>query len=161
MTRDAIFSDCGQHRYMLYRWWGYNNLYDSNLKMISFIGLNPSTANADDDDATIRRVIAFAKREGYGGLYMLNLFSLVSTDPKALLTHPEAVGPACESWMENHTPPGRTVVFCWGAFPEAQKRAADIIARYPDALCFGKTKGGHPKHPLYLAGNTPLIPFAS
>ena len=74
----AHFSPCERYRYRLWRCW------DASKWKLAIIGLNPSTATHEEDDPTIRRCIGFAKRDGYGGLLMLNLFALRSTDPKGL-----------------------------------------------------------------------------
>ena len=66
-TRSAVLSDCGNYRYQLHRTW------DESLPKCMFMMLNPSTADADIDDNTIRRCIGFAKLWGYGGLMVGNL----------------------------------------------------------------------------------------
>jgi hypothetical protein len=159
MIGDAAFSASRKYRYWLKREW-HDEIGHGNGKRLAFIGLNPSTANAKDDDPTIRRVISFARREGYSGLVMLNLFAIVSSDPKLLLTDPDPNdGTTNDLWLRDMVGNGE-VVFCWGAFPEAQQRAQQVIAMFPYALCFGKTRGGHPLHPLFLPANKPLTPFA-
>src|SRR6478736_7134631 len=87
MIRDAAFSGDRKYRYWLKREW-HDEMF-TDIKRLVFIGLNPSTANAVDDDPTIRKVITIAKRHGYSGVVMLNLFAIVSTDPSLLLTHPD------------------------------------------------------------------------
>ncbi len=82
----AIFSPCGKYRYVLWRKWEADGPY------IMFIGLNPSTANADTDDPTIRRVVRFAKSWGYHGVYMLNLFAYVTPYPEELKKCLDPVG---------------------------------------------------------------------
>ena len=75
---DAIFSVCRNYRYVLWRIW------DNSKPKVMFIGLNPSTANEEIDDPTIRRVKSLAKNWGYGGVYMLNLFTYVTAYPEQL-----------------------------------------------------------------------------
>ena len=154
VKRDASFDGARQYRYWLKRQWGENP--DNRL---AFIGLNPSQADAKNDDATIRRVMRFAAREGYDALVMLNLFCLISTDPKALLTHPSPNdGTLNDAWLHTMVEDG-PVVFCWGSFPLVKKRALVVGRYFPQALCFGLTKDGFPKHPCRLHSDTPLIPF--
>lgn len=75
---NAFFSSDRKHRIWLCRIW------DSTKPRIMFIGLNPSTANETSNDPTIRRVKSMANSWGYGGVYMMNLFTFISTDPKKL-----------------------------------------------------------------------------
>ncbi|WP_368188730.1 DUF1643 domain-containing protein [Aeromonas sp. R7-3] len=76
--RHAVFSPCRTYRYALSRVWATDKPY------ALFIGLNPSTADETLDDPTIRRCIDFAKRRGYGGLVMANLFAYRATDPEVM-----------------------------------------------------------------------------
>ena len=74
MKRSAKISSCGLYRYDLWRVW------DSQKENVCFIGLNPSTADENKDDPTIRRCMAFAMAWGYGSLCMLNLFAFRATE---------------------------------------------------------------------------------
>jgi hypothetical protein len=143
----AQFSDDRKYRYALYREW------DQNKPLVMFIGLNPSTANETESDPTIRRVIRFAKDWGYGGLYMMNLFALVSPDPTVLIGAVDAVADN-DYYLQMKAVECEMICFVWGAFPEAKQRAAYIASRFKGAYCMGKTKDGHPKHPLYLPAIT-------
>ena len=132
---------------------------------IGFIGLNPSTANENTDDATIRRCVSFAIREGYGSMRMYNLFSPISTDPKKLfeilIRHPELNDENIE-YLKQTVFNAIPVVCCWGSLstnPNFTTRAYWVKKNIIHPLCFGTNKDGQPKHPLYLAKNTPLIPF--
>jgi hypothetical protein len=62
--------------------------------------LNPSTADADNDDPTIRRCIGYAKEWGFGGIYVVNLFGVRATNPKYLFTAPDPVGAENKYWCE-------------------------------------------------------------
>jgi hypothetical protein len=154
----AVISPCGTYRYTLDRVW------DASLPVAVYVMLNPSTADATEDDRTIVRCNNFAKREGYGGITVINLFALRSTDPEALRTHPDPVGPHNTAWIGavlDRAP--AVVIAAWGAHPFAATRAAEvakIVTAHGVALkCLGTTKAGAPKHPLYLAANTPLINY--
>lgn len=150
--RSAKFSECGKYRYWLYREW---NL--SKPKALC-IGLNPSTANGEDDDPTIESVTRMLQHNGYGAFYMMNLFALISSEPTDLRSCPDPV-----KNNDLHIGPVAMkvdiVVFCWGNFPMASYRAKQMKQWFPDALCFGKNKDGSPRHPLYKKSNTPLIRY--
>lgn len=155
MTRTAQISDCGQYRYRLTRQWEEGT-------SLCFVMLNPSIADADIDDPTIRRCIGFAKREGFGGIIVVNMFAFRATSPKDLpadhatatggQTNDRAILDACAE--------AKLVVCAWGvnATPDGIQQTTGLIRsidRTP--LCLGATKAGHPRHPLYLKNDAPLI----
>lgn len=154
----AQLSACGTYRYTLERVW------DASLPVAVYIMLNPSTADASVDDNTIRRCRWFAEREGYGGITVVNLFALRSTDPAALRDHAAPIGPQTDRWICTVLcqDPG-VVIAAWGAHAFAAGRAVDVLrtiaAHDVPVKCLGTTKDGHPKHPLYLAKATPLIDY--
>lgn len=140
MTKGAEFSDCGKYRYALWRLW------DDNLPKAACIGLNPSKADSAKDDPTIRRLISLLTAKGYGGFYMLNLFGLISSKPEDLRSCPDPIGEN-DSKLGHYSQLCDDVIFCWGGFQTAAYRAKRIIPLFPEALCFGRTKAGDPKHP--------------
>jgi hypothetical protein len=152
----ALISADGQYRYILGRTW------EPLKPRAIFIMLNPSTADNVQDDRTIGRCRSFAEREGCGSLTVVNLFALRSTDPRALRTHRDPVGPENDFHLRGVLTqnPGR-VIAAWGAHPFAADRAAYVQELLADTrlTCLGTTKAGHPRHPLYVAGNQPLIPL--
>lgn len=156
MLKGAEISECGTYRWLLWREW------DAKKPYMVFIMLNPSTADAVEDDPTIRRCIGFAKREGCGGIEVANLFSLRSTDPAALREHDNPVGPETDSWIEKAArhPDTAYVVAAWGAHGKLGARDADarmLLHSVGKPLYhLGLTKAGQPKHPLYLKSDTPL-----
>jgi hypothetical protein len=141
-NKGATFSSCRQYRYALWRVW------DKSKPLVMFIGLNPSTANEHEPDPTIQTVSALSDNWGYGGFYMMNLFAIVSSEPKVLKTHPDPLGDN-DGWIEMVATKCKDVVFAWGAFKEAKARCQKIIDQFPDALCIQILKDGSPKHPLY------------
>lgn len=154
----AKISLCGRYRYELSRQWAAG-------ACLSFIMLNPSTADADLDDPTIRRCIGFAKREGAGGLVVGNVYALRSTNPKALLTAVDPIGPdnavTLTRIAADSIAHGLPVVCAWG-IPGGYGalRALPLLAKSGARLvCLGKTKNGSPRHPLYIKSNQPLEPF--
>jgi hypothetical protein len=143
----AMFSDDRKYRYALWRKW------DKTKPMIMFIGLNPSTANEDQDDPTIRRVIRFARYWGFGGVYMLNLFTYVTAYPEKLLKCDNPLMLA-DWYLQLYAKKVERIVFAWGSFPESVERAKQVKAMFPIAFCLGRNSNGSPKHPLYLKSDT-------
>lgn len=141
VNEGAEFSGDRKYRYALWRIW------DESKPLVMFVGLNPSTANETDNDPTIRCVIKFAKQWGYGGVYMANLFGLVSSNPADLLTCKDPVGDN-DHQLEIFSRKCKDVVFAWGKFNQAQGRRAVVEIMFPGAFCIGK-KDGHPFHPLW------------
>lgn len=147
----ACFDATRTYRYTLERHWG-------DAKPAVFVMLNPSTADALTDDPTIRRCVSFAKREGCGGLIVVNLFALRATDPKALYAHPDPVGPENDSIVYEAHYQGSPVIAAWGVhggFNGRDKRVLWLL-EYCDLMVLGLTKDGHPRHPLYVPGDAPL-----
>jgi hypothetical protein len=155
--RGAHISSDGFYRYGLWRTWDYG-------PWLPFVMLNPSTADANLDDPTIRRCIGFAKREGYGGIRVVNLYAYRSTSPKALLTCADPVGPENDGYLYGTLAAARTsrvpVIAAWGANARLD-RVARVLNLLPGAVwrCLGTTKQGAPKHPLYIKSDQPLVPY--
>jgi hypothetical protein len=78
MIKDAIISQDEKYRYRLWRIW------DQNLPTIFWIMLNLSTADANNDDPTIKKCIGFSEKLGFGGMYIGNLYPFRATNPKDL-----------------------------------------------------------------------------
>lgn len=155
--RAAVFSDDRKHRYMLTRHW--NTFEMPGKPIVGFIGLNPSTANESVDDPTIRKVMAIARHNGYGGVIMMNLFSIVSSDP-SVLRHRDGVDhERNDMFIDLYSKECADIVFAWGNFKEAIERAHIIVKKFPNALCLSVNNNGSPKHPLYCRTQSPLIHF--
>jgi hypothetical protein len=139
--KGATFSDCGKYRYSLWRIW------DESKPLAMCIGLNPSTANEADDDKTIQNLISVLWSYEYGGFYMCNLFALISPHPEDLRACPNPIKDN-DKHLQEIAAKCSDVIFCWGAFKQAEYRAKKIIPMFPRALCFGKSASGKPFHPL-------------
>lgn len=139
--KGAEFSECGKYRYYLIRVW------DIEKPLVTCIGLNPSTANATDDDTTITNLTKLLPTYGYGGFYMANLFALISPKPNDLRACPDPLKDN-DQWLTYLEGITSEVIFCWGNFKQAEYRAKKIIKRFPDAMCLGKNPNGSPMHPL-------------
>lgn len=155
--KDALISPDGLYRYTLERKWGPGGDY------VNFCMLNPSTADAADDDNTIKRCTRFAQDWGYSGLIVTNLFALRSTDPRALDVHPEPVGPENDEWLRLVGRHASLVVCAWGADRAIGGRAGQVrrllSAERLVLHHLGLTKDGHPKHPLFLPGRLTPQPW--
>lgn len=156
----AIFSDDRRFRYALWRRW---NNSPKNLDALLFIGLNPSTANATKDDPTIRRVAEFAKSWGFGGLFVGNLFSIVSADPAVLCLEPavELPGGLNDQAIINMRLISTVVMVGWGDFGRyTGTRPAEVLTLVGEPVhCIKVNQSGEPSHPLYLPGNSKLITY--
>lgn len=139
------------HRYTLWRVWNSNP-----QKIFMVIGLNPSTATEIENDPTIRRCIGFAKREGCDALLMCNAFGFRATDPADMKAAADPIGAENDAWLVRCAGIASVVVAAWGVHGEFMSRGAQVKRLIPELKCFGTTKNGHPKHPLYLAADTPL-----
>lgn len=148
----AVISECGAYRYRLTR-----GPFDS--RTLCFVMLNPSTADAETDDPTIRRCIAFAAREGCPSITVVNAYALRATDPRELRRHRDPVGPENHIHLDGIAHAYDRIVVAWGArIDDQREREVEAILRRGGArlLCLGKTKDGYPRHPLYVRGDQPL-----
>ena len=153
--RSAGFSRCGRYRYWLRRIW------DPALTHCVFIGLNPSTADATEDDPTLRRCISFARKWGYGSLLMVNLFSLRATDPSVLKLAADPVGPRTDLWLRRATAETDTIVAAWGNGGLLMNRAMTVHQMLKNPYCLGLTALGMPRHPLYCPKHVTLTALPS
>ena len=165
----AIFSDCERYRYLLWRQWDF---LDPEPVYMAFIGLNPSTADESKNDPTIRRCIGFAKREGYAGLYMLNLFAYRATQPSVMMAAEDPIGPDNDRVIADYVEVAGKAVACWGGdggFDYRDLAVSRLLRSSRHAKtrtigevlwCLGTTAGGYPRHPLYVRGNAPLVRYA-
>lgn len=157
----AVFSECGTYRYQLTR------TFDGGT--IAFplvvVMLNPSTADATVDDPTIRRVSGFARAWGHRGMLVLNLFALRSTDPSALRTDADPVGPENDETLRLALEAARNVdapvLAAWGAHGNLRGRAFRVRHMVEGVrwICLGFTKARDPRHPLYVPASATPVPF--
>jgi hypothetical protein len=157
-TDQAAFSIDRTYRYGLTRRWAPG-------PTACWVMLNPSTADAFREDATSRRVAAFTRRFGsFGALVIVNLYALRSTKPDALWTHPDPLGPLGEQFLRSNANSRTLTIAAWGAHGARNGRGQQVADMLADAglrvWCLGTTANGQPKHPLYVKGDTPLVPYA-
>ena len=152
MKKLAVISLCKKYRYSLHRIW------DENLGVVVFIGLNPSIADAEIDDPTIRRCVNYAKFWGYGGIIMTNLFAYRATDSDVMKGEAFPIGPDNDSHLMALAHPAlfekKIVVAAWGNNGSHLHRG-EIVKRFLecDLYYLELTTLGLPKHPLYLKKN--------
>ena len=153
MEKGAIFSKCDQYRYALWRTW------TMDLPKLMIVGLNPSTADAQNDDPTIRRCIQFAKDLGFGGVIITNLFAFKSTQPKGLYQSAHPVGPLNNFFLAEFKKISSTVLVAWGNHGTFKERNQEVLKLFENPYCLKINKSGHPAHPLYLKKTETLKPF--
>lgn len=158
-SSSAVISDDGVYRYSLTRRWG-------DGPSAVFIMLNPSTADATQDDPTIRRCIGFAKREGCASLTVVNLFAYRATDPRALLDAEDPQGPDNSRHITRALLNADLRIAAWGAFQWTHRERlrrpyVEDWAGGKPLLCLGTTSAGAPRHPLYVKGDQPLVEWSS
>lgn len=158
----AVLSECGNYRYCLTRW-----VNPKSTSKIAYIGVNPSTADALTDDATVRRWIGFSKRFGAKRFRVGNLFAYRATDVSRLASAEDPVGPYNDVWLGKIISEADLLVPCWGRRTKLPKslhyRIDEVLtllrASGKPVMTFGLTKSGDPKHPLMLPYATKLIPL--
>lgn len=157
MENDALISKCGSYRYWLTRRCG-NLFADKGLAL--FVMLNPSTADAQNNDPTIRRCINFADIWGFKNMAVANLYAYRATKPKDLWKAEDPIGPRNDYWLKSLTRHCSQIICAWGVNAQSQ-RIVDFKALMASSesrmWCLGTTKNGSPRHPLYVKANTPLI----
>lgn len=163
LTAGATFDRTGAYRYTLLRRWARRG------GKVTWVMLNPSTADALVLDPTIRRCEGFSRAWGFGELSVVNLFAFRSTDPGALyrhaagFPHPEPVGPGNDQAILACCRHADLVVAAWGVHGSHLGRGAAVRALLTDAgvalHVLGLTKGGQPKHPLYQRATLRAVPW--
>lgn len=146
----ATLSSCGKYRFHLNRDLGASGEGD---KTILFVMLNPSTADASIDDPTIRKLRGFAQRLGYRKISVVNLFAYRATDPKQLKKVADPVGEGNLGYVEMHAELANLIVCAWGTggtFNQQNEKTLKRLCKF-DLYALEITKGGHPKHPLYVS----------
>ena len=158
-NRSAGLSECGRFRYWLRRSW-------SEGPWLLFVMLNPSTADAQVDDATIRRCVTFAHAHGFGCMEVVNLFAYRATDPQDLARNGWQVGPDNDHQISIAARVADAICVAWGAVGDrgpasdrVQVVAPILRAAGKPLQCLKLTRSGFPQHPLYLPSNCRLQPW--
>lgn len=159
MTNDCHFSRDRQYRYSLLHDWR-DLVTQDRLQTCCWIGLNPSTADEEALDPTLRRIRDFSQRWGFSRFVMLNLFAFRATDPARMMTAKDPVGPENDETLVRHCRDAGMIVACWGAYGRHRNRDMRVLDILHDRKlhCLGRNRDGSPRHPLYLpAGQLPEL----
>lgn len=152
MKRTADFDDKGKYRYLLSREW------DAQLPRVLYIMLNPSIADAEQDDQTIKRCIYFAQKHGYGTIEVVNLYAFISTDPKELGKVSDPIGRENDKYINDAAKRADKIVVAWGEkgfYNQRDKKVVKLLHEQDYSLfCLGVTKKEHhPRHPSRLSND--------
>jgi hypothetical protein len=150
LSRQAAFSADRRYRWWLQRCW------TPEQPKLLFIGLNPSRADAECDDPTLRRLLGFARAWGFGGLEVVNLFARCSSSPAVLRRSSDPVGAENNQWLQRSVAAADALWLGWGnggAWRQRDQQVLDLLAPQLRAdtplLAVGLTASGQPRHPLY------------
>lgn len=152
----AVYSDCERYRYILTRVW------DAAGSRALFVMLNPSTATEVQNDPTVERCERRARKLGFGGFRVCNIFAWRDTDPRQLRSAENPVGPGNDDAIRASCHWADTIVCGWGTHGSHLGRGPEVerlmraTARPLHHL--GLTKAGQPRHPLYIGyGKKPVL----
>lgn len=159
----AVLSDCGRYRYRLDRTMGWPG------PVFAFFGINPSTADASIDDATVRKWRGFTRRWNGSRFIVGNVFAYRATDVRELAKAEDPVGPLNSLHLIEIAAAADVLVPCWGDRNKVPQQLRRHIDDCLDLLhdtgkpvkSFGLSKGGDPLHPLMLGYATELVHLAA
>lgn len=157
--RSAVLSDCELYRWRLERSSGLPG------PTVLIIGVNPSTADAIEDDQTIRKDMGFGARLGWSRILKGNLCAWRATDVRELARAVDPIGDECDVHLAAMIAEADVVIGAWGPLtklPKYLRRRHLEVARLVERagkpiMCFGTAKDGQPRHTLMLAYETPLV----
>lgn len=155
---EAVISEDGRYRYVLRRHWDTLTGIGAPL----FVMLNPSTADADKDDATIRRCRGFAVDMGHAGFTVVNLYAFRATRPADLWPAADPVGPDNDDRLRRELEERTGPIICaWGSHAKTDRVLEFVDLVGDDQLrCLGRTLDGAPRHPLYVKRAQRLEPWS-
>ena len=147
----AVLSDDEGYRYLLWRVW------DADEPTLTYVMCNPSTGRGTENDRTLDRCDSFARKEGYGGMVVGNLFALRATNPADLLTADDPVGPENDRFLTAMATEVPTIVAAWGGICQQFDRPDDVVEMLDtDLYAIAVNADGTPRHPLYASQDTEL-----
>lgn len=152
----AVFSDDGKYRYAIWRIW------DNDLPVLMFVGLNASTANHYKNDPTITRVCGFARSFKCGGMFGANLYPYVTAYPKELwLNRPAEQDRINDIALDIMCQLSGIRLVAWGnEGAHAGRRPEQVLTILGEPVyCLRVNPSGEPSHPLYLPATSKLMPY--
>lgn len=161
IVREGVTSPCGQYLYRLSRRWG-------TAPVLPFLLFNPSPSHILTDDRVIRRCTYFARREGCGGIVILNLYAYRTRCKEDLLRFigqgGDGVGPENLKWVRETMRDEGRIILGWGGMTyKDQDRHGEVIRATFDVLpreitywCLGATGNESPRHPSRVGNDVPL-----
>lgn len=158
MNTGAAFDQTRRYRYTLWREW------DTRLARVAFLMLNPSRADAVSNDRTISACLSLAIELGFGSMEVVNLFAYMTSDPNKLRRVRDPVGKGNDAYIVEASRRADATVLAWGNHGALLDRAHQVKellrgAEATELWCFGITKLGQPRHPLYLKRSSPLVHY--
>ena len=153
----AVYSACETYRYSLTRVW------DTAGPRVTFVMLNPSTADERRNDPTVARCERRARLLGYGGFRVTNLFAIRATDPRDMRAAAAPEGPGNAVALQEGCDWADRVIAAWGVHGAHRGQGPRVAARLRAAgvalFHLGLTREGHPRHPLYLPYSASPLPW--
>jgi len=148
--KSALFSKCGKYRYRLHRVW------DEKLPHANILMFNPSTADAETDDPTIKSLTRIMTANDFGSFTVYNIYAFISPYPAGLkkMTEQDKLGDNLKILREiKHEP----VIIAYGKLGNSVENKNFVEGYFDQIYSFGSNKDGSPKHPLYLKTETKII----
>ena len=151
-----LYSTDMAFRYAFGRWWGDPDLATTAVWVL----LNPATGDTEQRRRpTLERCIWWSRAAGHTGLVVVNLFAFRDTNPRRLRRVRDAVGPVNDDVLSVITAAGAQTIAAWGGRGRLGGRSRHVGPLLDSPMCLGTTKSGEPRHPLYVARDTPLAPW--
>jgi hypothetical protein len=157
-STSAAISPDGLYRWMLGR------EFEHPGRTALWVGVNPSTADAEQDDQSIRKLYGFGERLGISKWLVGNLFAYRATDVNELARATDPIGARCDEFLEKMTGQADVVIAGWGRVDKVPQRlrhrvddvANRIVGTGKNLMCWGTCQDGSPRHPLMVPYSQPL-----
>lgn len=151
----AVFDRSGNYRYLLWRNLKGAEVVSLDLRKntLLLVMLNPNRADETRDDPTIRRCIGFAESWGFSRLEVVNLFAICAEKPNMIPRFKNPIGSHNDKIILERAAYAERIIAAWGNHGSVLGRDADVLAKLKEfgpLECFGTTKFGMPRHPLYV-----------